>query len=101
MAASNALFPKLIYLYSNLKTGNDTSVQMMTMLLMTVDGRIGILYNEILGQLDEEKRKKATDELKSLKEISTALNDAISKMLAFENKTPGKSLGLNKSSIHV
>ena len=63
---------------------------MMTMLLMTVDGRIGVLYNEILGQLDEEKRKKATDELKSLKEISTQLNDAISKMLAFDSKTPGK-----------
>ena len=62
---------------------------MMTMLLMTVDGRIGVLYNEILGQLDEEKRKKATDELKSLKEISTSLNEAISKMLAFDNKSPG------------
>ena len=64
---------------------------MMTMLLMTVDGRIGILYNEILGQLDEVKRKKATDELKSLKEISTSLNDVISKMLSFESKTAGLS----------
>ena len=64
---------------------------MMTMLLMTVDGRIGILYNEILGQLDEVKRNKATDELKSLKEISTSLNDVISKMLSFESKTAGLS----------
>ena len=68
---------------------------MMTMLLMTVDGRIGVLYNEILGQLDEEKRKKATDELKSLKEISTSLNEAISKMLAFDNKSPGQGPLLN------
>ena len=79
---------------------------MMTMLLMTVDGRIGVLYNEILGQLDEEKRKKATDDLKSLKEISTQLNDAISKMLAFDSKTTGKFflifsllLTLNQGSI--
>jgi len=42
---------------------------MLNMILMTVDGRIGILYNEILGQLEDEKRTKSTDELKSLKEI--------------------------------
>ena len=71
---------------------------MMTMLLMTVDGRIGILYNEILGQLDEVKRKKATDELKSLKEISTSLNDVISKMLSFESKTQGLTQQLQYAS---
>lgn len=62
---------------------------MLTMLLMTVDGRIGVLYNEILGQLDEDKRKKATDELKSLKEISTQLNDVISKMLSVDVNAAG------------
>ena len=59
------------------------------MLLMTVDGRIGVLYNEILGQLDEDKRKKATDELKSLKEISSQLNDVISKMLSVDGSSAG------------
>jgi len=42
---------------------------MLTMILMSVDGRIGVLYNEILGQLEYEKRAKSTEELKSLKEI--------------------------------
>lgn len=42
---------------------------MLSMILMNVDGRIGILYNEILGQLEDEKRAKSIDELKSLKEI--------------------------------
>lgn len=42
---------------------------MLTMILMTVDGRIGVLYNEILGQLEDDKRSKSTEELKSLKGI--------------------------------
>jgi len=71
----------------NSKAGGNDTIQMLTMLLMTVDGRIGVLYNEILGQLDEDKRKKATDELKSLKEISTQLNEIISKMLAIDSSS--------------
>ncbi len=39
----------------------------LTMVLMTIDSRIGILYNDILAELDEEKRMKASDELQNLK----------------------------------
>ena len=37
------------------------------MVLMDIDSRIGELYNEILSELDEEKRTEASEELQNLK----------------------------------
>jgi len=56
-------------------------VARLTMVLMTVDARIGSLYNEILGQLDEAKRAKAANELRNLKDISKSVNDIVSKLV--------------------
>ena len=60
----------------------------LTMVLMDIDARIGSLYNEILSELDEEKRSVSSEELQNLKEISSQLNEVISKMVdSDEEKT--------------
>ena len=56
-------------------------IEGLTMVLMDIDARIGALYNEILSELDEEKRAGASEELQNLKEISGQLNEVISKMV--------------------
>lgn len=65
-------------------SGNEeemSPVEGLTMVLMDIDARIGSLYNEILSELDEEKRSVASEELQNLKEISSQLNEVISKMV--------------------
>ncbi len=52
----------------------------LTMVLMTIDARIGVLYNDILAELDDEKRMKASEELQNLKDISTELHQVISEI---------------------
>ena len=48
--------------------GDDMSpVQGLTMTLMLIDARIEELYNQILTELDEEKRTTAFEELTNLK----------------------------------
>ena len=48
--------------------GDDMSpVQGLTMTLMLIDARIEELYNQILTELDEEKRATAFEELTNLK----------------------------------
>ena len=42
-------------------------VQMLTMVLMTIDGEIKTLYNDILGELESEARMKLAEELQDLK----------------------------------
>jgi len=62
--------------------GDDMSpVQGLTMTLMLIDTRIEELYNEILTELDEEKRTTAFEELTNLKDISLQMNDVIAKMI--------------------
>ena len=61
--------------------GDMDPVAGLTMVLMTIDARIGELYTEILSELDEEKRTVASEELQYLKEISAQLNEVISKMV--------------------
>lgn len=56
-------------------------VEGLTMVLMTIDARTRELYNEILGELNEEKRKVSSDELKNIKDITAQLNDVISEMV--------------------
>jgi len=67
-------------------------VAMLTMVLMTVDGRIGTLYNEILGQLDEAKRRKANDELLQLKDISRSVNEVLIKLIDEDNDSKVKRI---------
>jgi len=59
--------------------GNE--VAMLTMLLMTIDARIGSLYNTILGEVDEGPRTKASEELKQLKGISGNIDIILSQMV--------------------
>jgi len=59
----------------------DEPVARLTMVLMSVDSRIGSLYNEILGQLDEGKRNKASEELRYLKDISRSINEILTKLI--------------------
>merc|ERR1711971_1440305 len=55
--------------------GDDMSpVQGLTMTLMLIDARIEELYNQILTELDEEKRATAFEELTNLKDISLQMN---------------------------
>jgi len=61
--------------------GEMSPIEGLTMVLMDIDARIGSLYNEILSELDEEKRSVASEELQNLKEISSQLNEVISKMV--------------------
>lgn len=62
--------------------GDDMSpVQGLTMTLMLIDTRIEELYNQILTELDEEKRTTAFEELTNLKDISLQMNDVIAKMV--------------------
>jgi len=62
--------------------GDDMSpVQGLTMTLMLIDTRIEELYNQILTELDEEKRTTAFEELTNLKDISLQMNDVIVKMV--------------------
>merc|ERR1711971_626443 len=62
--------------------GDDMSpVQGLTMTLMLIDARIEELYNQILTELDEEKRATAFEELTNLKDISLQMNDVIAKMV--------------------
>jgi len=66
-------------------------VKMLTMLLMTIDARVGALYNEILAELEEGPRMKKAEELKQLKAIAGNLNTILSDMVA---------AGGNKSKIN-
>jgi len=62
--------------------GGDVSpVEGLTMTLMMIDQRIEELYNQILTELDEEKRTTAFEELTNLKDISLQMNDVIAKMV--------------------
>jgi len=62
--------------------GDDMSpVQGLTMTLMLIDARIEELYNQILTELDEEKRTTAFEELTNLKDISLQMNDVIAKLV--------------------
>jgi len=62
--------------------GGETSpITGMTMTIMTIDARIAELYNQILTELDEEKRAKDSTELTMLKDFSLQLNDVVSKMV--------------------
>merc|ERR1712172_396108 len=56
-------------------------VQGLTMTLMLIDARIEELYNQILTELDEEKRTTAFEELTNLKDISLQMNDVIAKLV--------------------
>jgi len=56
-------------------------VTLLTMLLMTIDQRIGNLYNIILGEVDEGPRTKASDELRQLKGISGSIDVILSQMV--------------------
>jgi hypothetical protein len=47
----------------------------LTMVLMDIDTRIGLLYNDILGELDEMKRTEAYDELQNLKVTKNLFDD--------------------------
>ena len=47
--------------------GEMSIVDDVTMCLMTVDGRIGALYQQIFVELEEEKRSQFKDELDGLK----------------------------------
>ena len=51
--------------------GEMTPVEGITMTLMTIDARIAELYNQILTELDEEKRTKDSTELTMLKVIQS------------------------------
>jgi len=70
----------------------DEPVAMLTMVLMTVDGRIGSLYNEILGQLDEAKRGKANNELLQLKDISRSVNEVLIKLIDEDSEAKVKRI---------
>lgn len=62
--------------------GDDMSpIQGLTMTLMLIDARIEELYNQILTELDEEKRTTAFEELTNLKDISLQMNDVIAKLV--------------------
>ena len=67
--------------------GEDGPVGQLTMILMTVDNRIGVLYNEILGQLDENQRSKSSEELFNLKEISKSINEVLTKLVGEDNES--------------
>jgi len=56
-------------------------VTMLTMLLMTIDNRIGVLYNSILAEVEEGPRAKASEELKQLKGISGNIDVILSQMV--------------------
>jgi len=58
-----------------------TEIKMLTMLLMTIDARVGTLYNNILGELEEADRKKFSDELNQLKDIAGKINQVLSQMV--------------------
>jgi hypothetical protein len=58
---------------------------------MTIDARVGALYNEILAELEEGPRMKKAEELKQLKAIAGNLNTILSDMVA---------AGDNKSKIN-
>jgi len=80
--------------------GGDDPVAMLTMVLMTVDGRIGTLYNEILGQLDEAKRNKANAELLQLKDISRSVNEVLIKLIDEDNDAKVKRI-LTRDAVRV
>jgi len=61
--------------------GEMSPVEGLTMTLMIIDARIAELYNQILTELDEEKRTKDSGELTMLKDFSLQLNDIVSKMV--------------------
>ena len=50
------------------------------MILMSVDGEIKTLYNEILGELDDEAREALSQKLLEHKGFSTDLHEALSKL---------------------
>jgi len=52
----------------------------LTMILMSVDAEIATLYNEILAEMDDEKRTELSDKLLQHKGISIDLHEVMSKM---------------------
>lgn len=62
-------------------------VQQLNMILMTVDAEIRTLYNQILAELDDEERGKLSDELQSLKGVSTDLHEVLSKLSELDPET--------------
>jgi len=64
----------------NGESGEET-ITMLTMTLMNIDAQVGALYNNILAEVDETLRTKATEQLKQLKDISKEIDATLSQMV--------------------
>lgn len=64
--------------------GSEDPVQQLTMLLMSVDAEIKSLYNQILGELDDDARAKLSEDLQDLKGISIDLHETLSKLASLD-----------------
>ena len=63
----------------NGESGEET-ITMLTMTLMNIDAQVGALYNNILAEVDETLRTKATEQLTQLKDISKEIDATLSQV---------------------